>query len=69
MPKSYTHLNLDERITIQMHLPDGDSIRTMAQALKRSPSNICRELRRCGWKGKPKPSVRAARRSYSDAGQ
>jgi IS30 family transposase len=67
MPKSYTHLNLDERITIQMHLSDGDSIRTIAQALKRSPSTICRELRRGGWKGKPKPGVRAARRSYSDA--
>jgi hypothetical protein len=26
MHKSYTHLNLDERITIQMHLSDGDSI-------------------------------------------
>lgn len=67
MPKSYVHLNLDERIAIQMHLSDGNSIRAIAHALKRSPSSISRELHRSGWNGKTKPGVRAVRPSYSDA--
>ena len=67
MPKTYKHLDLDERIAIQMHLFDGASIRTIARALQRSPSTISRELQRCGWTGKRDKSVRGGRPNYSDA--
>jgi transposase, IS30 family len=67
MTKTYRHLNLNERITIQMHLSEGTSIRTIAHHLQRSPSSVSRELHRCGWKGKPAKGVRAVRPNCSDA--
>lgn len=67
MVKSYTHLNLDERIAIQMQLSEGQSMRAIARSLQRSPSSICRELHRCGYQGKPQRACRAGRPNYSDA--
>ena len=67
MPKAYKHLDLNERIAIQMHLSEGASICTIAQTLRRSPSSMSRELHRCGWLGKPEKAVRGGRPNYSDA--
>ncbi len=44
--KSYTHLNTDERKYLEERLKKGESIRSIARALDRSPSTISREVRR-----------------------
>lgn len=43
---SYTHLTIEERSCIYQFLKLGMSIRKIAQALKRSPSTISREIKR-----------------------
>ena len=43
---SYNHLTIEERACIYQFLNLGMSIRKIAQALKRSPSTISREIKR-----------------------
>ena len=43
--KSYTHFTLNERKYLQESLENGDSIRKIAKALRRSPSTISREIK------------------------
>ena len=43
---SYNHITIEERSCIYQFLNLGMSIRKIAQALKRSPSTICREIKR-----------------------
>ena len=51
MQIGYEHLNLEERALIQAHLKLGLSVRAIALELRRAPSTISRELKRCGWRG------------------
>jgi IS30 family transposase len=44
--KTYKHLSLDERETLLMLKAQGQSLRKIAFYLDRSPSSLCRELRR-----------------------
>ena len=44
--QSYTHFTLSERESLRVLLSQEQSIRKIAEALKRSPSSISRELRR-----------------------
>lgn len=44
--KSYTHFTLSERKYLQEFFEKGDSIRSIAKSLGRSPSTISRELKR-----------------------
>lgn len=46
MQKGYQHLVLKERELIDMMRRDGRSIRQIARVLNRTPSTVCRELRR-----------------------
>jgi IS30 family transposase len=46
MGKQYEHFTLEERCTIARLQQAGQSIRQIAAALDRSPSSVCRELRR-----------------------
>ena len=46
MAKQYEHLTLAERDVITTLLAENKSLRTIAQALGRSPSSISRELKR-----------------------
>src|SRR5258707_1302708 len=46
MGKQYEHFSLEERCTIARLQQAGQSIRQIATALDRSPSSVCRELRR-----------------------
>lgn len=43
---SYTHFTLDERKFLQKLLQEGNSIRSCARALGRSPSSVSREIKR-----------------------
>ena len=49
MGEHYSHLSLDERIEIEKRHDLGQSARKIATALGRSPSTICRELKRGQW--------------------
>lgn len=44
--KTYKHLNKDERDILAVLLARGESLRSIARQLKRSPSTILREIRR-----------------------
>lgn len=44
--KSYKHLTLSERISLQQFLEEGKSLREIAKLLGRSPSTISREVKR-----------------------
>ena len=46
MEPCYAHLNLEDRCAIARLRQEGYSIRQIAAALDRSPSSICRELKR-----------------------
>ena len=46
MPKSYKHLNVEERDMLAVLRSQGNSLRQIAEALNRSPSTLCRELKR-----------------------
>ncbi len=48
MPKTYTHLTLDDRITIQILLEAKFSFRAIARKLSRAPSTLTREFKRNG---------------------
>ncbi len=48
MSKTYTHLTLDDRITIQMLLEAKLSVRAIARTLSRAPSTLTREFKRNG---------------------
>lgn len=50
MTTHYKHLNLDERIEIEKARDQGESIRTIAKRLGRSPATISRELHRNAWR-------------------
>lgn len=50
MGKQYSHLSLDERIEIEKRRDLGQSATVIAKGLRRSPSTICRELRRGKWR-------------------
>lgn len=52
-----SHLSLDERMTIEIRLKEGGSIRSIASELGKSPSTISRELRK---------HTRVARTKYCD---
>jgi IS30 family transposase len=49
---SYTHLTIEERIVIYQLKKENKSMRYIAEAIGRSPSTVCRELKRnnCGKK-------------------
>lgn len=49
MSKRYSHLSLEERIEIEKRRDLGHSATQISKALGRSPSTICRELRRGRW--------------------
>ena len=51
---SYTHFTLEERKYLQQLLAEGNSLRTIAKILDRSPSTISREIARNRTKGQPK---------------
>lgn len=46
MQNHYRHLNTEERVTLMLMHRQGDSLRTIGQVLRRSPSTLSRELRR-----------------------
>lgn len=46
MKRTYNELSLDERVEVQRRVEAGDSLRTIARSLERSPSTISRECRR-----------------------
>ena len=46
--RTYQEIRLEERIEIQQRLEAGDTLRRIAQSLKRSPSTISRECERSG---------------------
>ena len=48
MSKTYTHLTLDDRITIQILLEAKLSVRAIARTLYRAPSTLTREFKRNG---------------------
>ncbi len=48
MSKTYTHLTLDDRITIQILLEAKLSVRAIARTLNRAPSTLTREVKRNG---------------------
>lgn len=56
---SYNHLTIEERSCIYQFLNLGMSIRKIAQALKRSPSTISREIKRNSFK------IKVSRGSYT----
>ncbi|WP_412458516.1 helix-turn-helix domain-containing protein [Peptoniphilus asaccharolyticus] len=56
---SYNHLTIEERSCIYQFLNLGMSIRKIAQALKRSPSTISREIKRNSSK------IKVSRGSYT----
>lgn len=58
MSTSYQHLDMAERAQIQFLLEQGASVRAIARALGRSPSTICRELERNGWRSPASPRRR-----------
>lgn len=51
---SYTHFTLEERKYIQKLLSEGYSLRKIAEILERSPSSVCREVKRNKAKYKPR---------------
>ena len=51
---SYTHFTLSERKYLQQLLSEGNSIRTIASTLERSPSSVSREIRRNKAKHEPR---------------
>jgi IS30 family transposase len=54
MPKkSYTHMSFEERETLSLGLSQGQSLRTMAAVLGRSPSSLSREYARNATQGHP----------------
>jgi IS30 family transposase len=50
MTRNYEHLSAEERGTIMAMKLQGGSARSIARALRRAPSTICRELQRNGYK-------------------
>lgn len=50
MTTHYKHLTLDERIGIEKARDQGESMRTIAKRLGRSPATISRELHRNAWR-------------------
>ncbi len=48
MSKTYTHLTLDDRSTIQILLDAKLSVRAIARTLSRAPSTLTREFKRNG---------------------
>lgn len=46
MPKTYKHLNVEERDILAVLKSQGHSLREIATILNRSPSTLCRELKR-----------------------
>jgi IS30 family transposase len=63
MGKIYGQLSIEERAMIQTQLEMGYKSAEIAASLNRSPSTICRELRRNGWnrpvtpRGRGRPPV------------
>ena len=51
--QSYTHLSFEERETLSLGLSQGQSLRTMAAVLGRSPSSVSREHARNATRGQP----------------
>jgi len=51
--KTYTHLSFEERETLSLGLSQGQSLRTMAAVLGRSPSSVSREHARNAPRGHP----------------
>jgi len=46
MPKTHKHLNVEERDVLAVLKTQGHSLREIAKTLKRSPSTLCRQLKR-----------------------
>ncbi len=67
MSKTYTHLTLDDRITIQMLLDAKLSVRAIARTLNRAPSTLTREFKRNGGLlPEPDPAPKLGRPRVSD---
>ena len=54
MNTDYRHLNVDERVFIQLALERGCTLRAIARSVQRAPSTISRELARNAWIRPPK---------------
>jgi IS30 family transposase len=54
MDTDYRHLNVDERVFIQLALERGCTLRAIARSVQRAPSTISRELARNAWLRPPK---------------
>jgi IS30 family transposase len=50
MGRTYSHLNLAERVFMETQLSLGIDASAIARSLQRAPSTVLRELRRNGWK-------------------
>jgi transposase, IS30 family len=59
MPRSFRHLDVDERIFIETQLSLGTRAGGIATVLKRARSTILREMRRNGWRANLRKSSRA----------
>lgn len=70
MPKTYKHLSIEERDILAVLKSQGNSLRQIATELNRSPSTLCRELKRnappvhTGYYLAHKAQVRAERRKH-----
>jgi IS30 family transposase len=62
MNTDYRHLNVDERVFIQLALERGCTLRAIARSVQRAPSTISRELARNAWIRPPKHRGRGRRR-------
>jgi IS30 family transposase len=54
MNTDYRHLNVDERVFIQLALERGCTLRAIARSVQRTPSTVSRELARNAWIRPPK---------------
>src|ERR1017187_4144710 len=62
MNTDYRHLNVDERVFIQLALERGCTLRAIARSVQRAPSTISRELARNAWIRPPKHRCRGGPR-------
>ena len=54
MPRSYRHLEMQERALIETQLVLGMRPAVIAAGLRRAPSTVTREILRNGWRAAPK---------------
>ena len=64
----YHHLDVDERVELYADLKSGVSLRSVARKLRRSPSSLCRELKRHTRYGRVYKPVLANKRAIKWSG-